>query len=173
MFLNPLISLVLVVTLFFLFINLLYRLLSIANACPEPNRASVNHFCLFCVDYFHYHCCTVGCCCSRLLRDFPFLFVGNNSLTVALTLFSKSKLLISYYILHLEIIYSFYPKFPFFCSLQFCSTNFSLLVLRASVADVPKIMSFYYIKCLFYYFTTSFYNISFIRYFIIQFYTLK
>ena len=141
MFLNPLISLVLLVTLFFLFINLLYRLLSIANACPEPNRASVNHFCLFCVDYFHYHCCTVGCFCSRLLRDFPFLFVGNNSLTVALTLFSKSKLLISYYILHLEIIYSFYPKFPFCCSLQFCSTNFSLLVLIAEKLVQTKYVS--------------------------------
>ena len=45
--------------------------------------------------------------------------------------------------------------------------------LRASVADVPKIMPFYHIKCLLYYFTTSFYNIPFIRYFIIQFYILK
>ena len=45
--------------------------------------------------------------------------------------------------------------------------------LRASVADVPKIMPFYHIKCLLYYFTTSFYNIPFIKCFIIQFYTLK
>ena len=46
-------------------------------------------------------------------------------------------------------------------------------MLRASVAAGVKIMSFYHIKCLFYYFTTLFYNISFIRCFIIQFYTLK
>ena len=36
-------------------------------------------------------------------------------------------------------------------------------VLRASVAAVAKIMSFYHTKSLLYYFTTSFYNISFIR----------
>ena len=40
---------------------------------------------------------------------------------------------------------------------------------RASVADVAKIMPFYHIKDLLYYFTTSFYNIPFIRCFIIQF----
>ena len=34
-------------------------------------------------------------------------------------------------------------------------------------------MPFCHTKCLLYYFTSSFYNISFIRYFIIQFYTLK
>ena len=79
--------------------------------------------------------------CSRLLRDFPFLCVGNNSLTVALTLFSKIKLLVSYYILHLEIIYSFYPKFSFCCSLQVCSTNFSLLVLIAEKLVQTKYIS--------------------------------
>ena len=46
-------------------------------------------------------------------------------------------------------------------------------LLRASVANVAKIMPFYHIKNLLYYFTTSFYNISFIRCFIIQLYTLK
>ena len=35
--------------------------------------------------------------------------------------------------------------------------------LRASVADVVKIMSFYHTKSLLYYFTTSIYNISFLR----------
>ena len=45
--------------------------------------------------------------------------------------------------------------------------------LRASVATGAKIMSFCHTKCQLYYFTTSFYNISFIRCFIIQFYTLK
>ena len=45
--------------------------------------------------------------------------------------------------------------------------------LRASVAAGAKIMLFCHTKCLLYYFTTSFYNISFIRCFIIQFYTLK
>ena len=45
--------------------------------------------------------------------------------------------------------------------------------VRASIVDVSKIMPFYHIKCLLYYFTTSFYNIPFIRYFIIKFYTLK
>ena len=46
-------------------------------------------------------------------------------------------------------------------------------LIRASVADVLKILSFYHIKCLLYYFTTLFYNIPFIRCFIIQSYTLK
>ena len=46
-------------------------------------------------------------------------------------------------------------------------------LVRASVVADVKIMSFYHTKCLLYYFTTSFYNISFIRCFIIQFYTLK
>ena len=41
-------------------------------------------------------------------------------------------------------------------------------LLRASVVDIVKIMSFYHIKCLLYYFITSFYNILFIRCFIIQ-----
>lgn len=45
--------------------------------------------------------------------------------------------------------------------------------LRASVVDIVKIMPFYHTKSLLYYFTTSFYNISFIRCFIIPFYTLK
>ena len=45
--------------------------------------------------------------------------------------------------------------------------------IRASTADVVKKMPFYNIKHLLYYFTTSFYNISFIRCFILQFYTLK
>ena len=46
--------------------------------------------------------------------------------------------------------------------------------VRAFTADVTlKKMSFYHIKNLLYYFTTLFYNISFIRYFIIQFYILK
>ena len=46
-------------------------------------------------------------------------------------------------------------------------------LVRASIVNVAKIMSFYHTKGLLYYFTTSFYNISFIRCFIIQFYTLK
>ena len=45
--------------------------------------------------------------------------------------------------------------------------------VRAFIVDVVKIMSFYHIKCLFYYFIISFYNIPFIRCFIIQFYILK
>ena len=45
--------------------------------------------------------------------------------------------------------------------------------VRASVAAGAKIMSFCHTKWLLYYFTTSFYNISFIRCFIIQFCTLK
>ena len=45
--------------------------------------------------------------------------------------------------------------------------------LRAFVADVLKIMLFSHVKSLLYYFTTSFYNIPFIRCFIIQSYTLK
>ena len=36
--------------------------------------------------------------------------------------------------------------------------------LKAFVATVAKIMPFYHTENLFYYFTTSFYNISFIRY---------
>ena len=36
--------------------------------------------------------------CSRLLRDWPLFFVGNNSLTVAFALFSQIKLLITYFI---------------------------------------------------------------------------
>ena len=77
----------------------------------------------------------------KIVERFPFLCVGNNSLTVALTLFSKIKLLVSYYILHLEIIYSFYPKFSFCCSLQVCSTNFSLLVLIAEKLVQTKYIS--------------------------------
>ena len=46
-------------------------------------------------------------------------------------------------------------------------------LVRAFVAVGANIMSFYHIKYLFYYFITSFYNISFIKCFIIQFYTLK
>ena len=37
-------------------------------------------------------------------------------------------------------------------------------LLRASVVDIVKIMSFCYTKSLLYYFITSFYNILFIRY---------
>ena len=36
--------------------------------------------------------------CSKLLRDWPLFFVGNNSLTVAFTLFSQIMLLITYFI---------------------------------------------------------------------------
>ena len=36
--------------------------------------------------------------CSRLLRDWPLFFVGNNSLTVAFTLYSQIMLLITYFI---------------------------------------------------------------------------
>ena len=46
-------------------------------------------------------------------------------------------------------------------------------LFRASVADITKIMSFYHIKGLLYYFITLFSNIPFIRCFIIQSYTLK
>ena len=46
-------------------------------------------------------------------------------------------------------------------------------LLRASTADVVKKMLFYHTKHLFYYFITSFYNIAFIRCFILQFYILK
>ena len=48
-----------------------------------------------------------------------------------------------------------------------------LSIMRASTADVAKKMPFYNTKDLLYYFITSFYNISFIRCFILQFYTLK
>ena len=47
---------------------------------------------------------------------------------------------------------------------QSCSLSLShFVILRASVADIVKIMQFCYTKSLLYYFTTSFYNISFIR----------
>ena len=47
---------------------------------------------------------------------------------------------------------------------QSCSLSLShFVILRASVADIVKIMQFSYTKSLLYYFTTSFYNISFIR----------
>ena len=49
----------------------------------------------------------------------------------------------------------------------------NIIILRAPTAAVANIMPFYHIKDLLYYFITSFYNIPFIRYFIIQFYTLK
>ena len=48
-----------------------------------------------------------------------------------------------------------------------------MCALRASTADVVKKMLFCHTKHLLYYFTTSFYNIAFIRCFIFQFYTLK
>ena len=49
------------------------------------------------------------------------------------------------------------------------SSQFTLTVtVRAFTVDMIKIMSFYNIRDLFYYFITSFYNISFIRCFIIQ-----
>ena len=58
--------------------------------------------------------------CSILLTDWPLFYVGNNSLTVAFTLFSQINLLI------LPKIY-----FPFCRSLQFCTPNFSLAVVIA------------------------------------------
>ena len=127
MFLNPLISLVLLVTLFFLFINLLYRLLSLQMLGLKQTGLLSIVFAYFVLIIFIIIAVRLVVVLFKIVERFPFLCVGNNSLTVALTLFSKSKLLVSYYILHLEIIYSFYPKFPFFCSLQFCSTNFHYL----------------------------------------------
>ena len=56
---------------------------------------------------------------------------------------------------------------------RFCHELGMFTTVRASTASMTQYISFCHIKDLLYYFITSFYNISFIKYFIIQFYTLK
>ena len=76
--------------------------------------------------------------CSRLLRDWPLFFVGNNSLTVVFTLFSQIKLLI-HFIWKLFTLPKIY--FPFCCSLQFCTLNFSLAAVIAEKLVQMKYIS--------------------------------
>ena len=99
------------------------------------------------------------------LEDFEYLPSGSSSI----------------FVLMCPLMCPFFPHLKQGMSLSRCLSCF--LLLDSSFVSVYfyksihsrycKKISFYHIKDLLYYFTTSFYNISFIKCFIIQFYTLK
>ena len=157
------------------------RLLFAGIYCRQRRRGkTIRIFLLISIIGLSNSSCIRILVCCNFLPVSSFLFSA--LLLIIISYFSSQIKVIQSKLFMLSYLFKHMIKFLMLNPSKILSskTDFMLItptrtsqLVKTSEADVAKIMSFYHIKNLLYYFTTSFYNFSFIKCFIIQFYTLK